>query len=370
MNSRRASTASFRLAVVIPCYRVCETVIDVIARIPPEVAKIYCIDDACPEHSGNHIAATCQDDRVSVIQHGRNRGVGGAVLTGYLRSFDDDIDIVVKIDGDGQMDPELLPSIVGPIVRGEADYTKGNRFYAPEALAGMPLIRLVGNAMLSFLTKLSSGYWMIFDPTNGYTAIHTSLLAHLPIDKIAHDYFFESDMLFRLNIIRAVVTDVPMAARYRGETSSLKVGRMIGPFGWRHFRNFLKRIAYNYYLRDFHVASVELVIGILSLGFGGTVGLAEWVEHAKAGTATPTGTIMLVALSILVGVQMLLAFLNYDVQSVPRRPVYPTYNGMTRIAGARTPQRGLPSLHSQESSRSGAIQSSSQRVKSSTRTTQ
>lgn len=325
MSAQARPGVSPRLAAVVPCYRVRDAVLDVIAAIPGQVSSIYCVDDACPEHSGAHIAAACRDARVTILYHEHNQGVGGAVITGYRRALEDDIDIVVKIDGDGQMDPALVPAIVGPIVRGEADYAKGNRFYAPAALAGMPPVRLLGNAMLSFLTKLSSGYWTIFDPTNGYTAIHTSVLARLPLGKIARDYFFESDMLFRLNTIGAVVADVPMAARYRGETSSLKVARVIAPFARRHLRNFLKRIVYNYFLRDFHVASVELLIGIASLGFGTIFGLVEWIRNAESGTGTPTGTIMLSALTILVGVQMLLAFLNFDIASVPRVQVHPSF---------------------------------------------
>jgi dolichol-phosphate mannosyltransferase len=325
-------TAAPRIAVVIPCYRVRDRVTDVIAAVPPEVARIYCVDDACPEQSGAAIEARCTDPRVAVIRHAANQGVGGAMASGYRRALEDGMDIVVKIDGDGQMDPALLPLVVDPIRRGEADYAKGNRFHAPEALAGMPPLRLVGNALLSFLTKLSSGYWTIFDPTNGYTAIHAAVLAQLPLGKIAKDYFFESDMLFRLNTIRAVVADVPLAARYGSETSGLRVGRVIGPFAWRHLRNFLKRIVYNYYLRDFQIASVELVIGVLALAFGVVFGLAEWAAHSASGTLTPAGTIMLAALPIIVGVQMLLAFLNFDIQSVPRRPVHPSYRAMRRAA--------------------------------------
>lgn len=201
------------IAVVIPCYRVQETILGVIAGIGDEVSRIYCIDDACPERSGDHVTANCRDPRVIVLRHSENRGVGGAVITGYRRALADGMDIIVKIDGDGQMDPSQLPSIVAPLLLGEADYVKGNRFYAPEGLKGMPPLRLVGNASLSFMTKLSTGYWMIFDPTNGYTAIHGSILTRLPLDKIAERYFFESDLLFRLNILDAVVVDLPMPAR-------------------------------------------------------------------------------------------------------------------------------------------------------------
>ena len=138
--------------------------------------------------------------------------------------------VVVKVDGDGQMDPRLIPSFVYPILRGEADYTKGNRFFDLESVRTMPRFRLLGNAILSFMTKLSSGYWNLFDPTNGFTAIHTDVARHLPFDKISRRYFFETDILFRLNTLRAVVVDVPMEAKYGDEVSNLKISKIVLEF--------------------------------------------------------------------------------------------------------------------------------------------
>mgnify|MGYP002040991694 FL=1 len=194
-----------RIAVVIPCYKVTQHVLGVIADIGPEVERIYAVDDACPEGSGRFVEQHNHDPRVRVLYNPENRGVGGAVVTGYKAAMSEGIDIVVKIDGDGQMDPRLLPLFVRPLQRGQADYSKGNRFYRPESVQGMPPIRLFGNAVLSFLTKLSCGYWNVMDPTNGYTAVRTCVLAELPLDKLERRYFFETDMLFRLNTVRAVV---------------------------------------------------------------------------------------------------------------------------------------------------------------------
>jgi dolichol-phosphate mannosyltransferase len=320
------------IAVVIPCYRVRNEVLGVIARIGPEVTKIYCVDDACPEASGDYVTSACTDLRVVVLRNPHNLGVGGAMVAGYRQAIADGISIVVKIDGDGQMAPELLPRLVRPLLHGAADYAKGNRFYSPDGLRVMPRLRIFGNIVLSFVTKLSSGYWTIFDPTNGYTAIHRAVLTQLPLNKIARRFFFESDMLYRLNTLRAVVADVPMTACYDGEVSSLRISRIIMPFLGGNARNFLKRIVYNYFLRDFNVASVELVAGSILLLVGTLFGATTWIANARAGIVSPAGTVMLAGLPIIVGIQMLLAFVNFDVQFVPRTPIQRTIYATDDIA--------------------------------------
>ena len=225
-----AITGSPRVAVIIPCYKVAAHIAAVIEGIGPEVDAIYCVDDACPEGSGKLVEKQISDKRVKVVYHDENQGVGGAALTGYRRALEDGHDVLVKIDGDGQMDPALIPQFVYPIAVGEADYTKGNRFFNLENVQGMPLVRLIGNGALSFLTKLSSGYWNIFDPTNGYTAMHRSVGELIVQRKIDKRYFFETDMLLNLYLLRAVVQDVPMAAVYGQEKSNLSVRRVIFPF--------------------------------------------------------------------------------------------------------------------------------------------
>jgi len=171
------------IAVVIPCFNVRRHVLDVINKIGPECFRIFIIDDACPESTGKFVEENSQDTRVKVIYHAKNQGVGGAVMTGYLAAIRDGADVIVKVDGDGQMTPTLIPQFVKPIISGEADYTKGNRFVDLEMLRAMPRIRLIGNAVLSFMAKISTGYWDIFDPTNGFTAIHSRVAAHLPFNK-------------------------------------------------------------------------------------------------------------------------------------------------------------------------------------------
>lgn len=311
------------IAVVIPCYRVSSHVLGVIAAVPVEVPHIICVDDACPDGSGKAIEAAALNERVTVLYHDLNRGVGGAMATGYRAALEAGATIVVKVDGDGQMDPRLIPAFVAPILEGVADYTKGNRFYRPESVMGMPLRRLVGNAILSFVSKFSTGYWNVFDPNNGYTAIHADVLRQLPLAKLSKGYFFESDLLFRLSTVRAVVLDIPMDAVYAKERSNLSIGRVLGPFLFGHIRNFIKRLAYNYYLRDFNIASIEWVLGPVLVTFGAIFGLSQWAMSAETGVTASAGTVMLSALPIIVGVQMLLSAINFDVQNVPRRAVHP-----------------------------------------------
>lgn len=310
-----------RIAVVIPSYRVAQHICGVISQIPPLVSDIYVVDDACPDQSGAFVQQHCTDPRVKVLFNPVNLGVGGATMAGYRAAIEAGAAVIVKIDGDGQMDPTLIGVFIQPLLVGEADYTKGNRFYDLEMIKRMPGIRIFGNAVLSLLTKLSSGYWNLFDPTNGYTAIHASVCRRLPFDKISNRYFFETDVLFRLNTLRAVVVDIPMEAKYEGEISHLRISRVLGDFLYKHARNFTKRIFYNYYLRDMSLASVELVVGLCLSIFGVAYGGYHWIASADLGVATPAGTVMLAAMPLLVGLQLILQFIGYDIASVPKRPL-------------------------------------------------
>lgn len=316
-----------RIAVVIPCYRVASHVVNVIRRIGPEVGWIIVVDDACPEQSGDVVARTCSDPRIRVLRHDVNLGVGGAVMTGYRAAQRMPADAIVKLDGDGQMDPALIPRLCEPLLRGRADYVKGNRFYRVSHTAGMPVTRLIGNAALSFLTKLSSGYWQLFDPTNGFTAMHRALLTELDYPKIAKRYFFESDLLYHLNQLRAVVVEMPMTSLYAGEPSSLQPLKMILPFLRGNVRNGFKRIFYSYFLRGFSVASIELVIGLILFGFGIVFGAVHWWLSGMEGAPATAGTVMLAALPLILGTQFLLSWLGFDVAAEPRHPVHGLLQG-------------------------------------------
>jgi len=311
-----------KVAVVIPAYKVQTFILDVIAVIGSEVDRIFVVDDACPNGSGKHVQEYCADSRVEVLFHGENQGVGGAVMTGYKAAIAAGMDVFVKIDGDGQMDPSLVDLFVIPITLGHADYTKGNRFYDLENIGRMPKMRIFGNAMLSFMTKLSTGYWDLFDPTNGYTAIHREAAKVLPMHRISRRYFFETDMLFRLGTVRAKVVDIPMEAVYGDEVSNLKISKILGEFLRKHLANMIKRICYNYFLRDMSVASLELLFGMPIFIFGIAFGIFHWVFSVKQGISTPIGTVMISALSVVCGLQLVLAFLSFDFANVPRRALH------------------------------------------------
>lgn len=310
------------IAVVIPCYRVKHQILGVLSGIGPECELVYVVDDACPEATGDHVEKACDDPRVRVLRHPQNLGVGGATLTGYAAALEAGADVIVKMDGDGQMDPGRIPHLVRPIEDGEADYVKGNRFFELEGLRAMPRSRFLGNSLLSFASKLSSGYWDAFDPTNGFTAIHAAVARCLPFEKLSNGYFFESDLLFRLGILRAVVAEVPMPAIYRDEPSSLVIRNVFAVFAWKHLANTVKRIFYCYYLRSFNIASIEILTGLVFLLFGFGFGFSEWAYGARTGTFASSGTVMVAALPVIVGVQLVLGFLNYDLQNIPRDPLH------------------------------------------------
>jgi dolichol-phosphate mannosyltransferase len=308
------------LFVVIPAFRCKNQISAVIRSVPAVVQKIVVVDDCCPEQTGKWVAT--HHPEVEVVFHEKNQGVGGAMISGYQRALELGADIMVKIDGDGQMDPSLIPRFIEPIEAGKADYTKGNRFFFLDELKQMPLVRLLGNAGLSFLTKVVTGYWNIMDPTNGYCAIHAEVLRHIPFQKLAPRYFFESDLLFRLSTIRAVVEDIPMDAKYGDEVSNLRISNVLITFPLKYFTRFIKRVVYNYFLRDFTIGSLFLVNGLLLCSIGFIHGAYHWIKAIHSQAPTSTGTIMIPVLLLLVGFQMILFFLQQDIASVPTSPIH------------------------------------------------
>ena len=312
-----------KIAVVIPCYRERSLISNVLNEIPDFVSRIYLVDDACPEGTGNYVKTNFKEERIVILRHQYNQGVGAAVLTGYRQALQDEMTIIVKLDGDAQMDPKKIPGFIRPILNKEADYTKGNRFYQLRSLKEMPKIRIIGNMVLTFLSKLSSGYWNLFDPTNGYTAIHSSVLRLLDLDSISTDFFFESDMLCHLGSLRARVLDIPIDARYRDEKSSIIIHKIVFPFFYRHLKRLLWRLLQNYFIRDLSAASFSLVFGLLLLGFGFIFGFYQWHVHILRSEFASVGTVMLASLPLIIGMQLLLSFLNYDISNVPRKALHP-----------------------------------------------
>lgn len=318
------------VAAVVPCYMTGPGVLDVLAAMPKDVDRIIVVDDACPDGTGSLVRSNVDDERVRIIVLPQNLGVGGATIAGYRAALDEGHGIIVKLDGDGQMDPRLIPGLIRPIVNQSADYVKGNRFFDLDALRSMPIVRKLGNAGLSFVTKASSGYWQIMDPTNGYTAIHSDVLGLLPLDKIDTRFFFESDLLFRLGTIGAVVVDAPMRAVYGTEISQLNPTAHIAPFLAKNARNLAKRLVYSYLLRGFSVASIELITGALLMAFGLAYGVQAWIISVRTGVAATAGTVMLSGLPVFLGTQFILGFLAADMARGPQVPVHTRTSSLLR----------------------------------------
>jgi len=313
-----------KVGVVIPSYKVKNQIGKVIKELEPYNYQVYVVDDKCPENSGKYVEDNYNYNFITVLYNENNLGVGGAVKTGYKQALADECDIVVKLDGDGQMNPALIPNLISPIINKEADYVKGNRFFNLDTLRKMPFVRLFGNSALSIINKAVNGYWDILDPTNGFTAIHKNALKLTNLNKIDNRYFFESDMLFRLNIIKAVVADMPMDAKYADEESNLSIKRVLIEFPPKYIVRFFKRIFYTYFLRNFSIATFELIFGFILFNFGIIFGIIKWIESVNTGIVASTGTVMISVLPIILGFQLLLSFLNYDINNIPQKPLSKT----------------------------------------------
>ncbi len=308
-----------KVCVVIPMYRVAAHIQDVIRSLPAWVWKILVVDDASPDDSAQK-ARELNDERVVVLTHSRNCGVGGAVLTGFNEAARLGGTVLVKMDGDGQMSADYLADLVKPILEGRADYVKGNRFFHTQAIVRMPFLRRLGNLGLSFLTKAASGYWNIFDPTNGYLAVDSEVYKALDLSRVHRRYFFEISLLVELNLYRAVVIDVEMPAIYQGEVSSLSIKQVILEFPWLLIQGLLRRIWLQYFVLDFSVGSLFLVMGSFLSGFGLLWGMAWWIISILSGVTASTGTVMVAALPLILGFELLLQTIVFDVQNISRRP--------------------------------------------------
>ena len=310
------------IAAVIPCYRVEREIQSVLQAVPAYIKHIIVVDDASPDSTADLVTAFAKDDqRILLIRHPANQGVGGAMVTGYGKALEMGAQVVVKIDGDGQMDMEHLPKLLQPLIDGRADYTKGNRFRDFKSLQQMPFIRRVGNMGLAFLAKAATGYWHMFDPTNGFNAIRSEVLAELPLDKVDRTYYFETSMLANLYLIGAVVKDVPMPARYQGEVSSLLIHRILFEFPSRLLATLLRRLVLKNFIYDFSMGSIYLLAGLPLLLFGLMFGIYKWINYASIRVPAPTGTVMLATLSVLLGIQLLLSAIEIDLRSVPTEPL-------------------------------------------------
>ena len=314
--------ARYRIAVVIPAYNEERHIADVIASVPAFVRHVIVVEDCGQDRTAAVVEQIAADNpRVLLVQHGQNMGVGGAMVSGFRTAIKVQAQIVVKMDGDGQMSPDYLADLIEPLIGGEADMAKGNRFHDFAALAQMPIVRRLGNVGLSFLTKMAAGYWTCFDPCNGYVAIRGDVLRRLPLDKLHRSYFFETSLLAELYLLRAVVADVPMPAIYGDEVSHLSISRVLCEFPPKLLACLGRRLFLKNLLYDFSMLSIYALAAMLFLLVGVTYGGVNWLLFGMAGQPAPTGTVVIPAMLITLGVQFLLAAINEDLRSVPSRPL-------------------------------------------------
>lgn len=238
------------ITVVIPAYNADYKLVEVLALIPKEIAHILIVDDGSTKRPIDELTSKLIDPRLHLLKHDTNRGVGAAMKTGYRKAVALESSVIVKIDADGQMNPSLIPSFVSPILENRCDYTKGNRFTSLASVGGMPKHRLIGNLILTGLSRISTGYWSVSDPTNGFTAISGDLLKRLPIENLEERYFFESDLLYQLRLLDGRILDIPMNANYGDEKSQLSALQSVFEFSYKHLRNFIRRMSRTYFIKS------------------------------------------------------------------------------------------------------------------------
>lgn len=305
-----------KITIVIPCYKVASHIEKVVKELPECVTEIILVDDCSPDDTGKVLEQLAQQDsRIAVVRNEKNMGVGGAMVAGFQEALRRDCDIAIKLDGDGQMDSSRITEMVQMIENDDYDFVKGNRFYDKFALRKMPLIRKIGNFGMSFLVKVSSGYWQISDPTNGFIAINKETLQRLDMSWIAPRFFFESSLICELYYTGAKIKEISMPAIYGEEKSNLSVMKSLLTFPPKLCLRWLRRIWLSYYVYDFNLGSLYFAAGSLSFLFGLIFGIIRWIQFASAGVAAPLGTIMIAVLTFICGFQLLLSAFQYDLTS-------------------------------------------------------
>ncbi len=303
-----------RLGVVVPAYDEEELIVSTLQGIPGFVDRIYVVDDASGDETAER-ARSVGDPRVEVIVHDRNRGVGAAIVTGYKRALVDRMDATAVMAGDNQMDPDELERLALPVVRDEVDYAKANRLFTGSAWTLIPRSRYIGNAILSMLTKVASGYWHVADSQAGYTVLSLRMLQLLDIDRIYTSYGFPNDMLVHLNVWNARVRDFPSRPIYGvGESSGIRIRRVVPRISLLLLRGFFWRMREKYVIRDFHPLVFFYGLGFLMTAAGLVLGVLEVVLRALGNHITPA-TIVLVALLLISGSQFTLFAMWFDMES-------------------------------------------------------
>jgi len=308
-----------KVAVVIPCYQVEHQVADVINQIPNFVDAVIAVDDASTDGT-RRILDSLNCPRLTILYHAENQGVGGAMSTGYEYALQIGAQIVVKVDGDGQMNTDRIQELIDPLTDDICDYVKGNRFLHTLELADMPFLRKLGNIALTFLTKLCSGYWHVFDPQNGFVAIHQEFLSALDLNRLRKTrYFFENEMLIQLNIMAARVMDRPIPSVYGNEASSLRILEILRYYPFGLMCGFFHRTYHRYILRDFSIIVPLYLTGLSMFLFGVIFGTYNWYYFSVViQRAAPAGTILVAVLPLILGFQMLIQGLLIDILQSPK----------------------------------------------------
>lgn len=306
-------TKNLKIAAVIPCYKGGKVTLEVIRETLEFVDRVILVDDACPYETGKLAKKNFSDERIIVLFNEYNLGVGGSIKRAFKYLIETDFDIFIKIDADGQMDPKEIPKLLNPIINGKADVTKGNRFFNIEKLSSMPKVRLIGNLFISFFARAATGYWELFDSNNGFIAIDKKILKTINLNKLDDHYYFETDLLFRLGLSDAIIFQVPTEVRYDTEESSLKPIREIKHFSIKLLISFLKRIFYQYFLFDFNVGSIELILTLI-LGISALIwNLYAIISGMVLERLSSPGTTAISIILTISAIQFMLAFINYDV---------------------------------------------------------
>ncbi len=315
---------SSNVAVIIPAYKAEAHIEGVLRGIPSWVHRIIVVNDASPDATGERaLEFASGNPKCTVLTHETNQGVGGAMVTGFKAVLEDpSVNVVIKMDSDGQMSPDRLSKFLEVLQQQGCDFVKANRFMHLKALQQMPLIRQIGNTGLGFLTKIATGYWSIFDPTNGFFGIRATTLKRLDLEQLASRYYFEISLLGELGMQRATVRDLPTPAVYSDEVSNLSVTRTLFDFPPRLFRTWLRRMVVRDLLWSFSAKTLFLFCGVI-LGLGGTIfGGVNWLRYGLMDVPAPTGTVVLAALLVTLGFQLCLQFLVLDIQDEPKQPLW------------------------------------------------
>ena len=303
-----------RVAVVVPAFDEEGLVGETLRGIPEFVDRVFVVDDASRDAT-SAAADEVGDRRVLVLRHERNGGVGAAIATGYRQALEEGIDVTCVMAADRQMDPDELHGLVEPVARGDVEYAKANRLFSGEAWKVIPRTRYLGNAVLSLLTKIASGYWHVADSQAGYTALSLAAIRRLDLDALYPRYGFPNDMLVHLNVQNARVRDVPSRPIYDvGERSGIRLRSVVPRISWLLFKRFWWRMGQKYVIRDFHPLVFFYVFGVLMLGLGLVLGLVELVLRIAGNAITPA-TIVLVAVLVIAGLQMTLFAMWFDMEA-------------------------------------------------------